>query len=190
MFYQECHQIHILSLESVHHIRNNDRDSIMDTVKFKTFKQVNYIATCFIMNEDIYLFIYLFNEMSNYVFNLCRDQSSESSIGIAQLLTTYLNVFCLNGKAVFQIQGNPIQSPSHTQLAEKSIMTCSQYFSQHTPNIQELNSSEISGLANRSQQISRYSNRLINFEVKFLNNCEHGGYRVNYSHLKQFDLEG
>ena len=163
MFYRDCHQIHILNSESVLHIRNNDRNSIMDSIKFKTFRQVNYIATCFSLNEDTYLYIYQFIEMSSSVFNLTGNLLSESSLVIAELLTNYLNIFCLNGKASLQNQlPNSEQCPVNTQLAEKSIMICSQYFSQHTTNIPEVNSSEINGLVNRSQRISRDSTRLIN----------------------------
>ena len=52
-FFRDCSQIHILSIESVQYMLNDDRESIMNNIRFKTFKDYIYIATGLNVNDDV-----------------------------------------------------------------------------------------------------------------------------------------
>ena len=163
MLFREISQIHILNMDSVQHIRDNDRESIMDTIRFKTFKGVKYIATSLMVDDDVYFYIYQFVEKSSFVFNLSQSQTSDSALLIAELLTSYLNIFCLNGQTSLYTQSNNSGKwSSEPKYVEKSIMICCQYFDQHSTNIPEYNPTVFDGAIEKSQRISRDSGRLIN----------------------------
>ena len=163
IFFQECHQIHVLSMETVKHMLHNDRESIMNNVRFKTFKDINYIVTSLDMDDNIYLYLYQFIEKSSFIFNLTNNQISDSSLLVAELITKYLNVFCLNGEAIPKSHWlNSIQVPSQSQPVEKSILICCQYLSQHTTHLPQFKPDIINSLVEKSQRLSRDSSRLIN----------------------------
>ena len=149
--FREFSQIHILSIESVQHMLNDDRESIMSNI---TFKDSIYFATCLNANDDdVYLNIYLFTEKSSYIFNVSKSGIPESNYSTAILLTSYLNTFCLYGESIFETDVKNIdQFPEQTQSVEKAIRICCKFFSAHSTNIHQLKSNMINSFVEQSQQ--------------------------------------
>ena len=163
LFFQDCTEIHILNPELVQTLLDNDRQSIMENVRFRTFKDIKFIATTLLIDDEIHLFIYELVEKSSYIFHLDNKYLSDISISNAQRITRYLNIFCLDGQVTLASLPNSfIRMPLLTHPSEKSVMVCCQHFGQLSSNIPKFNPDITNILQAKSNRLSRDATRLIN----------------------------
>ena len=168
-FFKEFQQIHILDGVIVDNILCDNRHFIMDNVKFKTFKNVIYIAAAYRFNGELFLFIYKYIEATSVIFNLTNGNISPIMRTQASKITGYLNVFLLDGKCSL-VEIDDITSKSKAHVEEKfqtdyAIKRCLDEFQLHLINPPRLTSDIASDFSRHTRRILKDSARLINSRI-------------------------
>lgn len=171
IFFREIPNVHIMTAITAKHIADDDIEFIIDHIRFKTFRDVLYVATVINAESRFLLYVYQRQEGNSFLFNI--DSSIETDLTEAQKsigsrITSYLNKFLLNGQAMMKDRSLPVLATKNIDPAKKAILACSTLFQNNIRKLPKLDNHSISNVCNTVMKTSRNFSRIINSRMTHL----------------------